>query len=115
MLNKDRNQSVMELKKVETFYLNLCNDTNDETLQCHSLILPYEKPMLQSIYNGYLDPSNPEVLGNQHPKCPVAPILQKHAPAFLMHLVKLRNIMVKHLTKSGTHTTDAFKYCDTVM
>jgi hypothetical protein len=83
--------------------------------QCHSLILPYEKPMLQSIYNGYLDPSNPEVLGNQHPKCPVAPILQKHAPAFLMHLVKLRNIMVKHLTKSGTHTTDAFEYCDTVM
>jgi hypothetical protein len=83
---------------------------NDDTLECHSVILPYEKQFLSALYRGYLDPSNHEVLGLQHPMHPVSPFTPKNAPAFLMQLVRLRNIMIKNLTKSGTHTTDAHTY-----
>jgi hypothetical protein len=109
-LNKDRNRTVLELKLVDNFYAKLCNDTNNQLMNCHKLILPYENPLLQDVYDAHLKPDDPEKLGIQHPMHPVSPILLKNAPAFLMFLVKLRNNMVRMLTKSGTHDTDAYEY-----
>jgi hypothetical protein len=109
-LNKDRDRSVLELKKIEQFYIGLCNDVKNEGLKCHSLLLPYDNELLRDVYKGHLNPKDHLVLGDQHPKHPVTPITPKNAPAFLMQLVRMRNIMVKHLTKSGTHTTDAYDF-----
>lgn len=106
-LNKDRSRTVIETRKTETFYKELCDDINDENLECHASLLPYENPMFSNLYDGYLSLDN---LQMQHPKHPVSALPVNNAKAFIEQVIRLRNIMVKNMTKSGSHDADAFNF-----
>jgi hypothetical protein len=110
MFNKKLKRPDFEGRFIDTFYSDLREAINNNSSETNDELLPCPEASFQEQYESYLSIQS---LGLQHPSYPVIPIDARNnvlIPECISLLLRMRVVMIKNLTKSGTHDTDAFLF-----
>lgn len=106
-INLRHTRYIMEHKVIDAFYKNLCTHVENDKNPCNLSILPCNEPMFKDQYKAYL---NKDKLDSQHPSGSVYEVTPARCSDSLLLLVKLRNILNKKMTESGSHDSNVYIY-----